>query len=126
MVNALQFINKLPNGFDTVVGEDGARLSGGQKQRIAIARAIYRDAPILILDEATSSLDSSSEKKIQQALETITKNKTSIIIAHRLSTVKTSDVIMVVMNGKIIETGTHDELIKLEGAYKKLYATWRA
>ena len=119
--NALEFIEKLPHGFDTLVGERGVKLSGGQRQRIAIARAILKDAPILILDEATSALDSESEKLIQQSLETLMKGRTSIVIAHRLSTIAKLDRIVVLENGTILEDGTHSELLKHGGTYAKLW-----
>jgi len=116
------FINKLPKGCDTYVGERGVKLSGGERQRVAIARAILKNAPILILDEATSSLDSHSEYLIQDALQKLIQNKTTIVIAHRLSTIRQMDRIIVLENGKIIEDGTHDELSKKEsGLYKKLW-----
>ncbi len=118
---ALEFIEKLPQGFDTQVGENGTLLSGGQKQRIAIARAILSDAPILILDEATSALDTKSEKHIQNALETLVKNRTTFMIAHRLSTIEKADKILMMDAGKIIETGTHKELLAQKGAYADLY-----
>jgi len=118
---ALEFIEKLPQGFDTQVGENGTLLSGGQKQRIAIARAILSDAPILILDEATSALDTKSEKHIQNALETLVKNRTTFMIAHRLSTIEKADKILMMDSGKIIETGTHKELLAQKGAYADLY-----
>jgi len=116
------FIEKLPLGFNTYVGERGIKLSGGERQRVAIARAILRDAPILVLDEATSALDSESEVLIQDALHNLIQNKTTIVIAHRLSTVRAMDRIIVIENGKIIEDDTHEELIKKdEGVYKKLW-----
>ena len=118
---ALEFIEKLPQGFDTQVGENGTLLSGGQKQRLAIARAILSNAPILILDEATSALDTKSERYIQNALETLLKSRTTFMIAHRLSTIEKADKILMMEEGRIIESGTHKELLALEGAYSKLY-----
>ncbi len=117
-----KFIDRLPQGYDTYVGERGIKLSGGERQRVAIARAILKDAPILVLDEATSALDSESEILIQDALRNLIKNKTTIVIAHRLSTVKTMDRIIVIEDGKIVEDDTHEQLIKKdEGTYKKLW-----
>lgn len=119
--NALDFILSFPAGFDTIVGERGIKLSGGQRQRIAIARALLKDPAILILDEATSSLDSESEKLVQQALETLMEGRTSLIIAHRLSTIRNADMILVLDKGRIVESGKHDELLELnDGLYRKL------
>lgn len=119
--NALEFIEKFPDQFETLVGERGIQLSGGQRQRIAIARAVLKDPRILILDEATSSLDSESERLIKEALENLMKGRTSVVIAHRLSTIRKADQILVINDGKIIESGTHDELISREnGMYRKL------
>ena len=122
LANALDFIKKLPDGFDTMVGERGVKLSGGQRQRIVIARAILKDAPILVLDEATSALDSESEKLIQDALSRLMKDRTSIVVAHRLSTIAKLDRIIVLDNGKIVEDGPHDELLKTGGTYASLWA----
>jgi ATP-binding cassette subfamily B protein len=119
--NALGFIEKLPDGLDTLTGERGVKLSGGQRQRIAIARAILKDAPILVLDEATSALDTESEKLIQQALKRLMKNRTSIVIAHRLSTVAELDRIIVLDDGKIIEDDTHANLVAKKGTYARLW-----
>ncbi len=118
---ALDFIMDLPQGFDTVIGESGARLSGGQQQRISIARALLKDAPILILDEATSSLDTESEREVQRALENLMQNRTTIVIAHRLSTIKNADRIIVLKDGQLVEEGTHAQLLDLEGEYSALY-----
>jgi len=118
---ALEFIEALPEKFETLVGENGVKLSGGQKQRIAIARALLKDAPILILDEATSALDNESEHYIQMALERAMKGRTTLVIAHRLSTIEKADVIVVMDGGKIVETGTHSDLISKGGNYARLY-----
>lgn len=114
------FILSLPKGYDTEIGENGIKLSGGQKQRIAIARAIIKDAPILLLDEATSSLDGETEFHVKEALEELMKGRTTIVIAHRLTTIQNADVILVMKNGKIVQRGTHKELIKQHGVYRKL------
>jgi subfamily B ATP-binding cassette protein MsbA len=121
--NSQEFIERLPNKLDNLVGDRGVKLSGGQKQRISIARAIIKNAPILLLDEATSALDLESEKLVQIALDNLMKNKTSIIIAHRLSTVMNADKIFVLDKGQIVESGTHAELISKKGFYAKLYKT---
>ncbi|MBN1377986.1 MAG: lipid A export permease/ATP-binding protein MsbA [Gammaproteobacteria bacterium] len=119
--NAMDFISKLPDSLDTIVGEDGVLLSGGQRQRLAIARALLKDSPILILDEATSALDTESEKLIQGAIDNLVKNRTTIVIAHRLSTVEKADRILVLDNGSIVESGSHDELLKKDEQYASLY-----
>jgi len=120
---AWEFIERLPQGLDTFVGENGLRLSGGQRQRLAIARAILRDPPILILDEATSALDSESEQLVQQALANLMKARTTLVIAHRLSTVQHADRLVVMQRGRIEEIGTHDELLRKGGLYTRLYQT---
>ena len=119
--HALEFIEQLPAGFDTPIGEDGLKLSGGQRQRIAIARALLKDAPILILDEATSALDSESERHVQAALETLMRGRTTLVIAHRLSTVERADRIVVLQQGQVVETGTHAQLLAADGIYARLY-----
>lgn len=121
LAHAMEFIEQLPEGLDTQVGENGVLLSGGQRQRIAIARAMLRDAPVLILDEATSALDTESEKAIQQGLDNLRQNRTSVVIAHRLSTIESADQILVVDQGRIVERGTHKSLLEQEGMYAKLY-----
>lgn len=121
LANALEFIEELPNQFDTLVGERGIKLSGGQRQRIAIARAILADAPILILDEATSALDSDSEALVQDALKNLMRGRTSIVVAHRLSTVASLDRIVVLQDGEIVEDGTHEALINADGVYSHLW-----
>ncbi|MDP3004257.1 MAG: ATP-binding cassette domain-containing protein, partial [Candidatus Azambacteria bacterium] len=117
-----EFVNNLPNKYDTYVGDRGIKLSGGERQRVAIARAILKNAPILILDEATSSLDSYSEGLIQSAFDTLIKGKTVIVIAHRLSTIRKMDRIVVIKNGSVFEEGTHEDLIKRDDSlYFKLW-----
>ena len=118
--NADEFISELPDGYDTIIGERGVKLSGGQKQRLSIARALLRDTPIIILDEATASVDMNTEKLIHDAIANVIKNRTTIIIAHRLASIKNSDKIVVLKDGRILQTGTHSELIKQEGLYKDL------
>ena len=118
--NAHEFIMEMPKGYQSTVGESGNKLSGGQKQRLSIARAILKNPPILILDEATSSLDTQSEKLVQEALNELMKNRTSLVIAHRLSTIQDADQILVLDQGQIIEQGTHLELINKKGLYKSL------
>ena len=122
LANADEFITALPDGYDTMVGERGVKLSGGQRQRIAIARAILKDAPILVLDEATSALDSESEAAIQEALANLMEGRTSIVVAHRLSTIAGLDEIVVLNNGKIVEQGSHKKLLAANGEYAKLWS----
>jgi ATP-binding cassette subfamily B protein len=118
--NIHETIMSFPEGYDTMVGERGYRLSGGEKQRIAIARVLLKDPPVLILDEATSSMDTQSERIVQEALDTLSRNRTTIAIAHRLSTVINADVIFVISGGEVVEQGTHTELLAAEGLYSKL------
>ena len=119
--HAWEFISQLPKGLQNEIGDRGVRLSGGQRQRIAIARAILKNAPILLLDEATSALDTESEKHVQAALDSLMQNRTSIVIAHRLSTVENADRILVMDKGEIVESGSHAQLLAMNGYYTKLY-----
>jgi subfamily B ATP-binding cassette protein MsbA len=119
--NAYNFIMKMDQGFDTSIGEQGARLSGGERQRLCIARALLKNAPILILDEATSSLDSEAELEVQKALENLMAGRTTLVIAHRLSTIQNADRIVVISDGRIVEEGRHDELMECDGEYCRLY-----
>jgi subfamily B ATP-binding cassette protein MsbA len=121
LANASEFIEKMPERYDTLIGERGVTLSGGQRQRIAIARAIIRNSPILIMDEPSSGLDSSSEKLVFDALDRLMKGKTSIVIAHRLSTIRKADVIFVIKDGTIVEQGTHEQLLQSGGVYANLH-----
>jgi ABC-type multidrug transport system fused ATPase/permease subunit len=120
MANVDEFVSKMKEGYDTIVGERGVILSGGQKQRVAIARAMLKNAPLLLLDEATSALDTKSERMVQEAIEKLMKGRTVFVVAHRLSTIVNSDIICVIKDGQIIEQGTDDELMALSGEYKIL------
>jgi subfamily B ATP-binding cassette protein MsbA len=120
IANAHEFISAMPNGYNTVTGERGVKLSGGQRQRITIARAVLKNSPIIILDEATSSLDTESERLVQDAINHLMQDRTSLVIAHRLSTVRHADEILVLQKGEIVERGTHDQLVDLNGFYRKL------
>jgi ATP-binding cassette subfamily B protein len=121
LANAHEFISNLPEGYDTMVGERGVTLSGGQRQRIAIARAIIRDTPILIMDEPSSGLDAASEESVFEALDRLTVGKTAIVIAHRFSTIRRANAIYVIEDGRIVESGTHEQLLPAGGLYAKLY-----
>ena len=118
---ASEFITELPDNWNTLVGEGGHRLSGGQRQRLAIARAILKDAPLLILDEATSAIDNETEAALQRSINKLSENRTAVIIAHRISTIRNADRIIVLENGKIIEDGSHDELIAQNGQYSTIW-----
>ena len=122
IAEAIGFIDTLPKGWDTNIGEDGHRLSGGQRQRIAIARAVLKDAPVLVLDEATSNVDNETEAALQRSIERISRDRTTLIIAHRLSTVRNADFIAVMEDGTITEAGSHDELVDQQGLYSRLWA----
>jgi ABC-type multidrug transport system fused ATPase/permease subunit len=121
IANVDEFVSKMPEGYDTLIGERGVKLSGGQKQRISIARAVLKDSPILILDEATSSIDTETEMLIQQALQRLIAGRTTVIIAHRLSTVRNVNKIVALEGNTITEMGTHEELLQKQGLYHKLY-----
>jgi subfamily B ATP-binding cassette protein MsbA len=119
--NAAEFIAGLPLGYDTLLGERGTRLSGGQRQRIAIARALLRDPPILVLDEATSALDTQSERLVQEAIDRLMQDRTVLVIAHRLATVRHADTIVVLDQGRVVEQGSHEELFRAGRLYRRLY-----
>ena len=121
VANAHEFIMQMPEGYETNIGDRGIKMSGGQRQRISIARAVLRNPPVMILDEATSALDTESERLVQDALINLMQNRTSLVIAHRLSTVQHADEIIVMQKGEIVERGTHTELMAKQGAYKRLH-----
>ena len=121
VANAHEFIEKMPLGYATNIGDRGTKLSGGQRQRLSIARAVLRNPPILILDEATSALDTESERLVQQALENLMRHRTSVVIAHRLSTIQFADEIIVLQRGELVERGSHNDLLERNGVYRKLY-----
>ena len=122
IAEAIGFIDDLPEGWGTNIGEDGHRLSGGQRQRIAIARAVLKDAPVLVLDEATSNVDNETEAALQRSIDRISRDRTTLIIAHRLSTIRNADTIAVMEKGQITEMGSHDDLVSQEGLYARLWA----
>ena len=122
IAEASAFVADLPKGWETMVGEGGHRLSGGQRQRVAIARAVLKDAPLLVLDEATSAVDNETEAALQRSIERISRDRTTIVIAHRLSTVRHADRILVLEEGKVVEDGRHEALLKLNGVYARLWS----
>jgi ATP-binding cassette subfamily B protein len=122
VAEASSFVSDLPDGWETMVGEGGHRLSGGQRQRVAIARAVLKDAPLLVLDEATSAVDNETEAALQRSIQRISEGRTAIVIAHRLSTVRHADRILVLENGTVVEDGTHDDLVELGGVYSRLWS----
>ena len=121
LANADGFIRMLPQGYDTIIGEGGATLSGGERQRISIARALLKDAPIVLLDEATASVDPENEAELQQAISALTRGKTLVVIAHRLATIRNAEQILVVDGGHIVQRGTHEELLAEEGIYRRFW-----